>query len=94
MDVMITKMVYEQNQILLPAVATKYNLPLEEVQQLFLTPTFYKIIMSSYSSHESRETPEVQQRCLHEGEKKQESESGSGSRACSDADGGRRQARS
>lgn len=94
MDVMVTKMVYEQNQILLQAVATKYNLPLEEVQNLFLTPSFYKIIMSSYSSHGSRETPKVQQRCIHEGEKKQESASGSGSRSRSDADGRRGQARS
>lgn len=44
---MVSKMIYEQNQILLQEVAKKYKLSEEELKRLYLTPTFHGIILST-----------------------------------------------
>lgn len=43
---MVSKLVCKQNQILLQKVAEKYKLPEEELKNLYLTPTFHKIILT------------------------------------------------
>jgi hypothetical protein len=43
MDYVLTKIVKEQNQILLEDIAKHYNKNINELKKMYLTPTFYKI---------------------------------------------------
>lgn len=45
MEAFLTKMVKQQNQFLLARIAEDYNKDVQKLQQMYWTPTFYKITL-------------------------------------------------
>jgi len=44
MDALLTRMTKQQNQFLLEAIARDYKKDITHLKQMYLTPTFYKVL--------------------------------------------------